>query len=120
MASTRNNNTVNDYKLQQRRYENSRNYLDYKHSSFGAAYDPSIPALGYLPNRMSRDALSNNAVEIESKLFGINSINLVTPQKEIYPQLNTVPLKSFFHRNSVIMPDPLVIENNQRPYPIPQ
>ena len=69
---------------------------------------------------MPRDTLSNNSVEIESALFGINSTNLVEPQPDINPKLKTIPMKQFFQRTPLIMPKPLVIENNQRPFPVPQ
>ena len=68
---------------------------------------------------MPRDTLSNNPVEIESALFGINSTNLVEPQPPVKAQLKSIPVKQFFQRTPLIMPKPLVIEHNQRPFPIP-
>ena len=120
MASTRNNNTKSDYCLQQRSYQSGRDYTEYKYSQYGHAYKPAIPCVGYMPSHMSRDTLSNNSVEIESALFGINSTNLVNPQPPVNPELKTIPMKQFFQRTPLIMPKPLVIENNQRPFPIPQ
>ena len=120
MASTRNINTKSDYCLQQRSYQSARNYTDYKYSQYGAAYEPAIPCVGYMPSHMPRNTLSSNSVEIESALFGINSTNLVNPQPPVKPNLNTIPMKQFFQRTPLIMPKPLVIENNQRPFPVPQ
>ena len=68
---------------------------------------------------MARNTLSNNPIEIESSLFGINSTNLVQPQKPVKPDLKTIPMRQFFQRTPMIMPTPLVMEDNQRPYPIP-
>ncbi len=118
MTSTRNINSRGDYNLEQEYYGLARNYNNYKHSSQGCAYKPSIPSIGITPNRMPRNTLSNNPVDIESLLFGINSSNLVNPQKPIKPQLKRIPTSEFFDRLPVHMPKPLVIENNQRPYPI--
>ena len=119
MASTRNINTPSDYCLQQRSFWEARSYDFYKYSQYGHTPNPSFPCIGYTPSHMPRDTLSKNPIEIESALFGINSTNLVQPQPPIKPQLKTIPTKQFFERTPLIMPKPLVIEHNQRPFPIP-
>jgi hypothetical protein len=118
MTSTRNINSRGDYKLEQRQFDLARIYTGYKHSAQGCAFKPSIPSIGITPGHMARNTLSNNPIEIESMLFGIGSCNLVTPQKPIKPDLKKVPTSVFFDRLPVHMPKPLVIEHNQRPYPI--
>ena len=120
MASTRNINTPSDYCLQQRSFRDACDYDLYKYSQYGHTPNPSIPCVGYTPSHMPRDTLSNNPVEIESSLFGINSTNLVSPQPQVNPQLKTIPMKQFFQRTPMIMPKPLVIEHNQRPFPVPE
>ena len=119
MASTRNINTPSDYCLQQRSFWEARSYDFYKYSQYGHTPNPSFTCVGYTPSHMPRDTLSKNPIEIESALFGINSTNLVQPQPPIKPQLKTIPTKQFFERTPLIMPKPLVIEHNQRPFPIP-
>ena len=119
MASTRNINTPGNYCLQQKKDTHSMEYELYKNSQLGRAYSPAIPCIGYMPSHMPRDTLSSNPIEIESALFGINSTNLVTPQPPTVPKLKTIPMKEFFQRVPMIMPLPMVIENNQRPLPIP-
>ena len=116
MTSTRNNNQCGDYNLQQNSYSLARQYTSYKYSQYGQAYKDAIPCVGITPSHMPRDTLSRNPIEIESALFGINSTNLVSPQKPVNPQLKTIPTISFFERLPMCMPNPLVIENNQRPY----
>ena len=118
MASTRNRNTRGDYALEQDSFKESRTYNNYLHAAQGCAYQPSIPTIGLMPNRMPRNTLSKNPIEIESYLFGINSTNLVSPQKPIKPQLKSIPTSVFFERLPIHMPKPLVVEKNQRPYPI--
>ena len=120
MASTRNNNTPGNYCLQQRGYSLALDYDLYKNSQYGHAYTPAIPSLGYTPSHMPRNTLSNNPVEIESTLFGINSTNLVSPTPPIRPKLKTVPEIEYFERTPMIMPQPLVMEGNQRPFPVPE
>ena len=120
MASTRNNNTQSDYCLQQRTYVEAKDYKLYHNASNGAAYTPAIPTLGYTPSHMDRSVFSNNPVDIESALFGINSTNLVEPQKPVVPELKCISMRPFFNLLPTIMPLPLVVEAEQRPFPIPQ
>ena len=118
MASTRNINTRGNYNLEQTHFLESNKHINYLHGSQGRAFVHTLPSIGYNPSGMPRDTLSKNPIEIESMLFGINSTNLVTPRKPIKPQLKQIPTSKFFNRLQVTMPNPLVIENNQRPYPI--
>lgn len=120
MASTRNKNTPDDYCLQQRSYKMSRDLISYQHGAFGSAYHNAQPCLGFNASHMPWTALSHNPVEIESSLFGINANNLVNPQPTVQPQLKTLPMKSFFERQDVIMPEKLVVSKTQRPFPIPE
>lgn len=83
MASTRNINTRGNYNLEQEHFNLSRENVLYAHNPQGRAYINSMPSIGYMPNRMPRDTLSNNPIEIESTLFGINSTNLVKPQNQL-------------------------------------
>jgi hypothetical protein len=118
MASTRNRNTRGDYALEQDAINQSRSYNNYLHAAQGCAFKPSMPSFGLIPSHMPRHTLSKNPIEIESFLFGINSTNLVAPQKPIKPQLKRIPTSVFFERLPIHMPKPLVVEHNQRPYPI--
>lgn len=118
MASTRNLNTRGDYDLEQQTYKTSRIYNNYLHAAQGCAFQPSIPTIGLMPNHMPRHTLSRNPIDIESVLFGIGSTNLVNPKKPVKPDLKRIPTSVFFERLQVHMPKPLVIENDQRPYPI--
>ena len=119
MASTRNNNTPNNYCLQQRQFSLAKKYTLYKNGQNGQPYKPAIPCVGYMPSYMSRDTFTTNSVDVESALHGINSTNLVNPRCCVVPEFKEVPSIAFFDRIPVIMPKPLVIENNQRPFPIP-
>ena len=49
----------------------------------------------------------------------INSTNLVSPAIPTVPQLKKVKEIEFFDQIPLIMPKDLVINNNQRPFPIP-
>ena len=118
MASTRNKNMPNDYKLEQCQNTLANNYELYKHSQYGKAYTNALPCLGFNPSHMPRQTFASNAIDIESALFGINATNLVKPQAPVKPEIKTLPLIKYFDVLPLIMPAPLVIENKQRPYPI--
>ena len=118
MASTRNNNMPGEYALEQRQYCLANEYELYTNSQYGNAYRNALPCLGFNPSHMPRQTFAHNAIDIESAIFGINSTNLVKPQKPVVPELKTVPTIKYFDTLPLIMPKPLVIENKQRPYPI--
>ena len=64
---------------------------------------------------MARDALSGNAIDTESQLFGIGSTNLVTPQQPVRPDIKTLGNVDFCDRKELINHDSIYIMNNQRP-----
>jgi hypothetical protein len=113
MASTRNKNTKGDYNLEQKQYQHSMDHLVYKH--FGAPVQTNLPGNGLLAGKVGSMELSNNFADVESSLRGIGSTNLVNPQPEIRPQIKTLDSLSICDRLTVHVPEPLVIEKNQRP-----
>ena len=118
MASTRNKNTKGDYVLEQRVNDLANMYSTYTHSQYGTAYNQTFPELGFAPSKMSNTIFSENAVDIESGLFGINSTNLVKETPHCVPNWKSpLPTKSYFDRIPIIMPTPLVIIKNQRHCP---
>lgn len=120
MTSTRNKNTRSDYCLEQKSYKQSRDWINYTHSSWGQAYSNAIPTMGITPSYMPRSILSHNSIDIETKLFGINSTNLVTPDTPVTPELNHLPEVSFFETIPLIMPEKMVVSSIQRPFPVPK
>jgi hypothetical protein len=116
MASTRNRNTQLDYKI-----ENNKNsdYLErnlYIHSAAGIPTTVCFPEIGYIPSHMAHQTLSNNGIDIESSLRGIGASNLVDAVEPVIPSIRQVEFKSWFERpQAVIMPYPLVFNENQRP-----
>ncbi len=121
MASTRNNNTMNDYKLEMRNYIIQDRYAhNVEASAYGPTMTPRLPVGGSAPpSKMSRDCLSGNPIDIESRLFGIGATNLVVPQEKIVPKLKTHPLLAFYERTPLVMPEPLAYNPKERARPIP-
>ena len=118
MASTRNKNTRSDFKIEQNSKTLARNYITFENGYAGKALEPGLAfeSVGILPTKMSREHFSQNSVDIESALFGINSTNLVDPQAPVVPQLKQLPEVKFFERMALFMPEPLVVEKASRPF----
>jgi len=121
MASTRNKNYSGNYCLEQKQFSDSAQYTLYPNSQYGAAFDTMMPGNGVNPGQIPWNQLSNNAVQIESFLFGINATNLVDPAPHyIVPELKPLGTVNFFEKSKVVqVPIPLVIEKFQRPFPCP-
>jgi len=119
MASTRNKNTPGNYCLEQREFKHSENYTLYPNSQYGAAYNTRLPGNGFNPAQIPWNKMSYNAPDIESFLLGINSTNLVNPAPCFVPELAQLNSVNIFEKGTIYMPEPLVIEKNQRPFPVP-
>ena len=119
MASTRNINYPGNYCLEQKQFSDSAQYTLYPHSQYGSAYDTMMPGNGVNPGQIPWNQLSNNAVQIESFLFGINSTNLVNPAPALTPELKCLQTANVFKTSNVIMPVPQAIPKYQRPFPVP-
>lgn len=119
MASTRNRNTPGNYCLEQNEYSSSSNYTLYPNSQYGAAYNTRLPGNGLLPAQIPWNKLSYNAPDVESFLLGINSTNLVNPAPCFQPELATLQSTNIYEKRATLIPEPLVIEKNQRPFPAP-
>ena len=119
MASTRNRNTPGNYNLEQKEFKQSENYTLYENSQYGAAFNTRLPGNGLNPAQIPWNQLSNNAADIESFLFGINSTNLVKPAPPLVAEFKKLDSANIFQKEPTLMPEPLVIEKNQRPFPCP-
>jgi hypothetical protein len=118
MASTRNRNTPGNYCLEQREYRQSETYTLYPNSQYGAAFNTRLPGNGLMPAQIPWNKLSYNAADTESFLFGINATNLVNPAPCFVPEITQLSSTNIYEKGTVFIPEPLVIEKNQRPYPI--
>ena len=112
MTSTRNNNMPSEYVLEQR-----TNTLINKHNvnEYGRSHRDAHPTQNINYGSMSRDALSNNPIDIETDLFGIGSTNLVEPKAPTNPSLNTLPHTDFTDPRLFVPAPTLIVMNNQRP-----
>ena len=118
MASTNMKNATSNYCLEKQINDNSERYNFYTYKKVPTT--SKFPNLGINMGNMASgyyyNVLSNNTCDIESKLYGIGSSNLVTGPKNVYPDLNKLENINFF-KNKIphFLPEPLIIEKNQRP-----
>lgn len=119
MASTRNINTPGNYCLEQTSFKQNENYTLYPNSQYGAAYNTRLPGNGLLPAQIPWNKLSYNAADTESFLLGINSTNLVNPAPCFTPEIAQLSSANIYKSTTVFIPEPFVLEKNQRPFPVP-
>lgn len=118
MASTRNKNTMANYRQEQAQYRMNVEHCLYPYSSGGYAYDLNIPGDGLGPAAIPANQLSSNAIDIESFLRGTGVTNLVNGGCVVLtPRLNEICTANIYKKNPVVMPEPLYVGKN-RPWPI--
>ena len=112
MTSTRNINTQGDYNLKKQESVMIRDYL--LHNDYANTQRPVMFNLGSNPSFYS-GLLSQNAIDIESKLRGIRSVNLEGPSFNPEPLFKSVPSVSYFERHKVILPNAYIHSRCERP-----
>ena len=102
MASTRNNNTMSDYKLQQHQFDRMRDYAiaPGNDSIIKSAY----PKFGVNMQKTPNVQLAHNSVDIESALYGIGSSNLVKPQDPVLGKPKHLDEVKFMDRLELFVP----------------
>jgi len=115
MASLKNSPGM--YALEQKDNKNQQGYLmnilpQIPYTNRYAGFGTNVGAMksGYYHN-----ILSNNTANIESNLFNIREFDLTTTKTDFKPSLNTLKEQTFFNKNDVFVPEPLVVQKNQRP-----
>lgn len=116
MASTRNKNNSSDYAMEQNKYKNKVDYLTDKQNSYGVASTTHFAGDGLLMGRIASENLAHNACDIESYLRGTGATNLVNPRSEFYPEVKSFMSLSIMDKTALIMPEPMAVNKNQRPY----
>ena len=112
MASTRNRNTYGDYQLEQRLNNGVSTYCT---NAYGAPSSVYLPGDGLLAGKVGYNDLASNGMDVESFLWGIGSTNLVEPKSEFRPKIKPLKSLNVICRIPTIVPEPLVLEPNQRP-----
>lgn len=118
MSSTRNKNTAGNYELEQQYYNKQSEYKTYINSQYGKPQQTQFPGNGLLTGRFAPTELSRNSCDLESFLYGIGTTNLVSPQPKPIAQIYELESLNIIKKLPIILPEPLVIEGNQRPKPL--
>lgn len=118
MAATRNKNTRGNYCLDQRQNIQIADWQTYHYGANGYAYDTKLAGVGLNPGRLPWYALSRNAVDIESFLWGVNATNLVNPAPPLTPEPICLGTANLYKMPDVYLPVPLVVPKGQRPFPV--
>jgi hypothetical protein len=116
MASTCNKNCPGDYRMEQTKYRENLNYLTDKQNGFGVPQETFFAGNGLLMGRIASENLAHNACDIESFLRGTGATNLVNPTPIVYPDIKPFQSLSIMNKTPLVMPEPLVVQKNQRPY----
>ena len=116
MASTRNRNSPGDYNAEQHINTSIDTYATYVNSASAEAYTNHIAGDGLLAGRNARSTLCHNYTDVESQLFGIGTTNLVNPKGRVVANARPLQSLSIIDRLPVLIPEPLIVEKNQRPY----
>ncbi|MAR51035.1 MAG: hypothetical protein CML42_07905 [Rhodobacteraceae bacterium] len=116
MSSTHLKNCPGEYKKEQQAINHQKLQRTYKQQSI--PYNSNHPAYGInMPKMIGgyyNNVLSNNPCDIESSLYGIGSTNLYEPQRPVKPSINKLNDIKFFEKHSKFVPEPLIMENDQR------
>ena len=112
---TRDKNSSANYCLEQKGLGQIRDHLLFINGPGGHAYKPAFPEL-YINGTMPPDNLSCNSVDIESRLFGINTNNLVNPAPPTQAQLKTLPTTTFFEKPKFQRSERVQQDTTQRPF----
>jgi hypothetical protein len=118
LEPTKNLYMVNDTILQNRI---NKNIVEQNTDiNYGVSQLSANPDFGINAGHMSRDVLSKNPINIENELYGLHMLNgKYQVKKRKYgftPRINKLNNVKFFEKQEVTyIPEPLVIEKNQRP-----
>ena len=114
MSSTRNKNSPGNYVLEQDALRQQRQYEMY--TGYRLHDQTYLPGDGLLPARCPMQLFDTNC-DTESMLLGIGSSNLVAPKTVDFssdiPQ-NYMKSLSIIDKPRVVLPEPLVVDRDQR------
>ena len=115
MSSTSSRNTPGNYQLEQRIFTDYFKLVTYENGAQGPPISRNLPGDGLLAGKIFTRDLAVNYTDIESSLFGIGSTNLETPLPPLVPNINQIPSLNIRDKIPIIVPEPLMIQPNQRP-----
>lgn len=118
LEPTKNLYMVSDSILQQR--INKNHFENKTNINFALSKETALPDFGINMGSMKGDILSANPVCIENEMFGLNTLNgkyqMKKRRENFTPRIKNLDKVKFFEvQEKVHLPNPLIIEKNQRP-----
>jgi len=109
-----NKTSVGDSILQDR---SNKKFIDYRleHGEKSPS-DVFLPGKGLLPGAIPASLLSQNSIDIENQLFGIDMKNSMTTRNPIHPEMNRIDMIDFIESRPVYDAKQWTTDTNQRPH----
>jgi hypothetical protein len=111
---SRNNNTQENYTMEQKRNQKLRDYRFFENSPNGPAFTTHIQGNGLGIAKLHPKDLSDNYIDVDSFLKGIGSCNFIESPKLQYNHKQN----GFLHidqRQPILLPTPFISYPPQRP-----
>ena len=119
MASTRNKNTIIDYKLQQNINSGFQNYNLYENGASGKQVSLNMPGNGFGHSVMRGRQLAYNQIDLESFLRGTGTVDLATGHYlNITPDLKYISSINAYKKEPTLVTDMNISPSRDRPWPI--
>ena len=119
MSSTRNKNTLMNYRAEEKKNNEITNYKFNTNSQYGKSTQFlgrfKLPDSTQPTRNINPDHFSHNPVDIESQLRGISSTNLVGQSFKVEPKLKQLDSMKMYERVPLILANQITTEQNQRP-----
>lgn len=112
MAATRNKFMYSEFCVDRQQVEKQKEWL--MNTTSVVNDRPAMP-IGYNQPRMPASVLANNAVDIESTLYGIGANNYIFPKKKVTADLMQLPIVQFYESAPLYLPILPEVQTNQRP-----
>lgn len=119
MASTRNKNTIIDYKLEQNINSGFQKYTLYENGSGGKPVSLNLPGDGFGHSVMRGRQLAYNQIDVESFLRGTGTVDLSTGHyRNITPEFIQIASINAYTKEPTLVRDMNISPSRDRPWPI--
>lgn len=115
MASGRDKNSPEYFKKEQHEIQKAQKYQLYENAPNASAHRTLLCGNGLGLARIAATELSTNAVDIETRLFGIGSSSVI-PRNIPTPELRPIPSLDIYDKPKPIVPKWGPPIQNQRPF----
>lgn len=108
---SRNNNTKENYSLEQKQNSSAFNYIFYN-----SKITPQIQGNGLGITKLHPSALNENYIDIDSELKGIGSCNFIEPRYKVKHNPNHIKVLDLYEKKQVTPLNTSIYYQNERPF----